>query len=212
VPVSVSNMLDYTVRVRLEAGPDSGLTVKTQPALMVIPPGQQQIKKIEVAAAAAGPAKLRLRLLTPDGAPFPAQATVIIQATHYGTLALVIIGTALGVFVLTSVTRAVRRARKAPREGPSGADPGPGPGPGPDPGTEPEPQEAGQAPRDAGPGPPQAGSTPRDAAAAGRDWRADRGEADNVVTGGAASGHTPAHDAAKETDDYAWAPGRADPH
>ena len=84
---------------------------------MVIPPGQQQIKKVEVAAANVGLATLRLRLVTPDGAPLPAQATVYIQATHYGTLALVIIGTALGIFVLTSVTRAVRRRRRAPPEG-----------------------------------------------------------------------------------------------
>jgi Family of unknown function (DUF6049) len=193
VPVSISNGLGYTVRVKLVAGPNTGITVKSQAPLLVIPPGQQQIKKVEVAAAGVGLATLRLRLATPEGAPLSAHATVYIQATHYGTLALVIIGTALGIFVLTSVTRAVRRRRKQPRGGSSGPDPDPGP----DPGPAPAPQEAGHAPQD----------TARDE----RDWRADRGEADNVVTGGSASGHAPAHDAAKETDDYAWAPGWADP-
>ena len=72
VPVSISNRLGYAVKVMLEAVPSSGLTVKTQPSLMVIPPGQQEIKKVEVAAATVGPAKLRLRLLTPEGVPFPA--------------------------------------------------------------------------------------------------------------------------------------------
>jgi len=201
VPVSISNGLGYTVRVKLEAGPSAGITIKGQPPLLVIPPGQQQIKKVEVAAAGVGLAKLRLRLVTPEGAPLSAQATVYIQATHYGTLALVIIGTALGIFVLTSVTRAVRRRRKQPRAGSSGPDPGPGPGP----------REASPAPQDAGPGRPGAGPGTRDTARDERDWRGDRGEADNVVTGGAASGHAPAHDGAEETDDYAWAPGRADP-
>ncbi len=209
VPVSIYNRLGYPVKVMLQAVPNSGLTVRTQPSLMVIPPGQQVIKKVEVAAATVGPAKLRLRLLTPEGVPFPAQTTVILQATHYGTLALVIIGTALGVFILTAVTRAVRRRRAAPREGPSGS--GPGPGPGPDPGSAPQPQQAGHAPESAGARPQGTGSGIRDAAADGHDWRDDRGEADNVVTGGSASGQPPAHDAAEETDDYAWAPGWADP-
>ncbi len=195
VPVSIYNRLGYAVKVMLEAVPSSGLTVKTRPSLMVIPPGQQVIKKVEVAAATVGPAKLRLRLLTPEGVPFPAQTTVILQATHYGTLALVIIGAALGVFVLTAVTRAVRRRRAAPREGPSGS--GPGPGPGPDPGSAPEPQPAGRAPEDAGRQPRAAGSGARDTVAGEHDWRDDRGEADNVVTEGTASGHPPAHDAAR---------------
>jgi Family of unknown function (DUF6049) len=209
VPVSIYNRLGYPVKVMLQAVPGSGLTVKTQPSLMVIPPGQQVIKKVEVAAATVGPAKLRLRLLTPQGVPFPAQTTVILQATHYGTLALVIIGTALGVFILTAVTRAVRRRRAAPREGPSGS--GPGPGPDPDPGSAPQPQQAGHAPESAGARPRGTGSGVWDAAAGGHDWRDDRGEADNVVTGNPASGRPPAHDAGEETDDYARAPGWADP-
>jgi hypothetical protein len=209
VPVSIYNRLGYPVKVMLQAVPSSGLTVKTPPSLMVIPPGQQVIKKVEVAAATVGPAKLRLRLLTPEGVPFPSGTTVILQATHYGTLALVIIGAALGVFVLTAVTRAVRRRRAAPREGPSGS--GPGPGSGPDPGSAPEPQPAGRAPEDAGRLPRAAGSGARDTVAGEHDWRDDRGEADNVVTEGPVSGRPPAHDAAEETDDYARAPGWADP-
>jgi hypothetical protein len=209
VPVSIYNRLGYPVKVMLEAVPSRGLTVKTPPSLMVIPPGQQMIKKVEVAAATVGPEKLRLRLLTPQGVPFPSQTIVILQATHYGTLALVIIGTALGIFILTVVTRAVQRRRTAPREGPSGS--GPGPGPGPDPGSAPQPQRPSHFPEGAGARPRGTGSGGRDADAGGRDWRDDRGEADNVVTESSASGHPPAHDAAEETDDYAWAPGWADP-
>jgi Family of unknown function (DUF6049) len=211
VPVSITNGLGYTVRVKLEAGPSSGITVKSPPLLLVIPPGQQQIKKIEVAAATAGLATLRLRLVSPEGTPLSAQDTVYIQATHYGTLALVIIGAALAVFILTSVTRAVRR-RRASRDGSAGRGPDPGPAPGPHE-AGPAPQGAGHAARDAGSGPaPQdAGSGPPDTARGEQDWSDGRGEADNVVPGGPISGHAPAHDAAEETDDYARAPGWADP-
>ena len=51
--------------------------------------------------------------------------------------------------------------------------------------------------------------------AAKHDWRNEPGEADTVVTDrftvGHDAAHAPDHDAAEETDDYAWAPGRADP-
>ena len=173
----------------LQAGPERGLTVRTQPSLMVIPPGQQQIKKIEVAAATVGPARLRLRLLTPEGVPSPAQATVIIQATHYGTLALVIIGTALGVFVLTAVTRAVRRGGRRP--GKDRRAPVPAPAAARIPAPRPSRRTDGRKRAD------------RHRRSAGkpitRRWRAGLRSA------------APAHDAAEETDDYAWAPGWADP-
>ena len=45
-----------------------------------------------------------------------------VQATHFGTLALVIIGAALGVFVLTSIRRALTRGR-GDQAGSGGADP-----------------------------------------------------------------------------------------
>jgi hypothetical protein len=92
-----------------------------------------------------------------------------VQATHYGTLALVIIAGALGIFVLTAATRAIRRARRK-RE-------------------------------------PEREAEPADQPA----WPDKPGEADNVVAdGGEAGGHAGAHDPAEETDDYAWAPRRAD--
>jgi hypothetical protein len=172
VPVTISNGLDYPVKVRLQVGPSSGISVKSQPPTMIIQPGQQQSKKVEITASNVGSTTLTLRLLTPQGAPFPAQTTVIIQATHYGTLALVIIGAALGVFVLTSATRAFRRGRRALQD--KSSDP------------------------DAGDGTPSR--------------HQDQGEADTVVAETPATGHTTASDhTAEETDDYAWAPGRADP-
>jgi Family of unknown function (DUF6049) len=142
---------------------------------MVIQPGQQQEKKVEITAANVGSTTLTLRLLTSRGSPFPAQSTVIIQATHYGTLALVVIGGALGVFILTSVARGFRRGRRARRDKSSDSDPGDG----------------------------------------DRPRHEEHGEADTVGAEAPATGRTTAHasdhDAAEETDDYAWAPGWADP-
>jgi Family of unknown function (DUF6049) len=176
VPVSISNGLSYPVKVRLEVGPSRGISVKSQPPPMIIAPGQQQIKKVEITAANVGSTTLTLRLLTPQGVALPTQTTVIIQATHYGTLALVIIGAALAIFVLTSATRALRRRRRAPREKSPESDPG----------RRAEPED---------------GENP--------------GEADTVVGQAPATGpptaHASDHDAAEDTDDYAWAPGRADP-
>jgi Family of unknown function (DUF6049) len=176
VPVSISNGLPYPVKVRLEVGPSRGISVKSQPPPTIVPPGQQQIKKVEITAANVGSTTLTLRLVTPQGVAFPAQTTVIIQATHYGILAEVIIGAAAAVFVLTLAARGFRRGRRARREKSSESDPG----------SEAEP-EADEDPE----------------------------EADTVVAEAPATGRPPAHasdhDAAEETDDYAWAPGRADP-
>jgi Family of unknown function (DUF6049) len=218
VPVSISNGLNYAVNVKLQADPSGGITVRGPPHVVTVPPGQQVIVKISVAATTVGSTVLRLRLLTPQGVPFSAAATVTIQATHYGTLALVIMAAALGVLVLTAVTRGLRR-RGAGRGGGRGArQDGGGGGPG------------GGEPQDAGPQ-PQHGGRPEPQDAAGRpDWPNEPEEADNVVADGFTADHADdgagrhgsghasdqaghqasGHDAAEGTDDYAWAPGRAD--
>jgi hypothetical protein len=195
VPVSISNGLGYAVNVKLQADPGTGIKVAGPAHAVVVPPGQQEIVKLAVTASTVGSTTLRLRLLNPQGVPFPAQTTMTIQATNYGTLALAIIAGALAVLVLTAGAAGFRRGRRR-RHG--GADPAGGP------------RDAGREPRDSG-RPPQAG--------AGRpDWHDEPEEADNVVadafTAGRASDraghHASAHDPAEETDDYAWAPGRAD--
>ncbi len=220
VPVSISNALNYAVNVRLQADPSGGITVRGPPHVVTVPPGQQDIVKISVAATTVGSTALRLRLLTPQGVPFSAAASVTIQATHYGTLALVIMGAALGVLVLTAVTRGLRRrgsgrgGRGARRQ--DGGEDGPGGG--------------GDRPRDAEPEPQRSGG-PEPQDAAGRpDWPNEPEEADNVVADGFTAEHAgdgagrqaggraadqagsqaTGHNAAEGTDDYAWAPGRAD--
>ena len=220
VPVSISNGLNYAVNVKLQADPSGGITVRGPPHVVTVPPGQQDIVKISVAATTVGSTALRLRLLTPQGAPFSAAATVTIQATHYGTLALVIMAAALGVLVLTAVTRGLRRrgsgrGGRGARRQDDGED-----GPGGD----------AARPRDAEPEPQRSGGPEPQDAAGQPDWPNEPEEADNVVADGFTAEHAgdgagrqagrrasdradsqaTGHNAAEGTDDYAWAPGRAD--
>jgi hypothetical protein len=116
VPVSISNRLRYPVLLRLQVSvpPDGRLSVRNTPGVVRVPAGTVATIKLGVSSAAIGSTTLRLSLLTPGGVPLPGRAvTMTVQATHYGTLALVIIGAALGVFMLTSAARAVRRGRAA---------------------------------------------------------------------------------------------------
>ncbi len=181
VPVSISNGLSYAVNVKLQADPSSGITVRGPPHLVTVPQGQQVIVKIAVSATTVGSTELRLRLLTPQGAPFSPAASVTIQATHYGTLALVIMAAALGVLVLTAIARGFRARRARQQDGDTGGSDRAG-------------GEAGGPQDDAG----------------RPDWHNEPEEADNVVQDGFTPDHASGHDAAEGTDDYAWAPRRAD--
>jgi hypothetical protein len=203
VPVSLANRLPYDVRVRLEVAPGGGVTVKKQPRLMLVPAGQQVIVRLQVTASGVGSSNLILSLLTPGGTPIPdARTSMTIQATHYGTLALVIIAGVLGVFMISSGIRTFRRRGRRGRDGASSSDP---------PGASPGPGDVAAAPPDASP-------VARDAAASWPE-RPDRPEgADTVVsdrinTRRAGPRHvSTGHDLAEggETDDYAWTPGWTD--
>ena len=203
VPVTVANRLPYAVRVRLQADPGGGVTVKKQPRLMLVPAGEQVTVRLQVTASGVGSTNLTLSLLTPGGTPIPdARASMTIQATHYGTLALVIIAAVLGVFMISSGIRTFRRRGRRGRDGASGSDP---------PGASPGPGEAAPAAPDASP-------VARDAAASwperpDRPERADTVVSDQVKTRRAGPRHvSTGHDLAEggETDDYAWTPGRTD--
>jgi hypothetical protein len=90
-----------------------------------IPPGATVNVKLNVHAATVGSTTIHLVLVAPDGAVLPGtRVAMTIRATQFGTLALIILAAALGVFMITSATRAIRQGG-----GPRGTDP-PGPGPG----------------------------------------------------------------------------------
>jgi hypothetical protein len=117
VPVSIRNTLGQAVRVRLQVSvPSTGRVVIGNPGkLITVIGGQQKTIKIPVKAAAAGSTTLTLWLTNPGGRPLPGStARVTVEATHFGTMAIVIIGIALAVFVITAIGRAIRRGIRQP--------------------------------------------------------------------------------------------------
>ena len=124
VPISITNRLPGPVKVKLHARvpPDNRLTVGSFDNVVAIPSGKTMTVRVPVHAATVGVTYVTLGLLAPDGAPLPGTLVRLsVHATRFGTLALVIICAALGVFVLTAFARAVRRGR---RDGRGGGEPG----------------------------------------------------------------------------------------
>jgi hypothetical protein len=123
LPVSVSNRLPEPVRVRLVVTPASPgqIQVRKFPRVVTVAPRTQQIIKIPVQATAAGSAALTLRLANAAGRPLPGPpSTMTVTATHFGTLAIVVIVVALVVFVLGAAVRAIRHGAE-PEAGEPGA-------------------------------------------------------------------------------------------
>jgi hypothetical protein len=150
-----------------------------------------------VTATGVGSTALTLRLLTPSGVPIPGTtASVTIQATHYGTLALVIIAGVLGAFMISSGVRTFRRRGRRPQHGAGRGDQGSSP--------------------DAAPAPPERRGEPEKAhvnEVAGRAASRKRAEkSDTVVSDRINAAQANGRDSAEvgETDDYAWTPGWTD--
>jgi hypothetical protein len=123
VPVSVRNNLpeQVTVQVKARVSADDQVTIAPYKRLVKVPGKSQVTVRIPVRAAAAGSKTLTLWLATPEGAALPGKPTSLtVTATHFGTLAIVIISVALVVFVLSAATRAIRRG--GPQDGSAGAE------------------------------------------------------------------------------------------
>jgi Family of unknown function (DUF6049) len=123
VPVSVRNDLpqEVTVRLRASAPAEDQVTIAPYKQLINVPAKSQVTVRIPVRAAAAGSKTLTLWLTTPQGAPLPGPATSLtVTATHFGTLAIVIISVALVVFVLSAAARAIHRG--GPQDGGAGVE------------------------------------------------------------------------------------------
>ena len=133
LPVSISNSLPYPVRVRLHVTLPRGgrITVTLPPGDIDLARNAVVTVKLHIHAATVGSTIIQLSLLTPDGAQLPSRpVSLTVQATHFGTLALAIIGAALGVFLVTSIRRAFRHGRgDAPPPDSGGPDPGDSGGP-----------------------------------------------------------------------------------
>jgi Family of unknown function (DUF6049) len=117
VPVSISNRLGYAVRVRLKVTvPGNGSISSSQPPLRTIAPRTVVSVKLKMKSAQVRLTTVSLSLLTPDGGALPGKPVAMtIRATHFGTLALVILAAALGVFMITSAGRAIRQGSSGPR-------------------------------------------------------------------------------------------------
>jgi hypothetical protein len=123
VPVSIRNTLGQAVRVRLRVSvPSTGRVVIGNPdKLITVAGGEQRTIKIPVKAAEAGSTTLTLWLTNSGGRPLPGStARMTVEATHFGTMAIVIIGIALAVFVITAIGRAIRRGTRQPSGGGDG--------------------------------------------------------------------------------------------
>jgi Family of unknown function (DUF6049) len=120
VPVVIDNRLGYAVTVRLQLSwnqpADGGIRVQQEPqGLITVQADSQQTVHIHVQATQVGATTITVRLLNRDNAPLPSGPVgVTVQATQFGTLAMIILACALGVFVLASAVRAIRRGRPAP--------------------------------------------------------------------------------------------------
>jgi len=133
VPISITNRLPGPVQVRLHARvpADKRLIVESFDNRVSIPPGKTMTIRVPVHASTVGVTYVTLGLLAPDGHPLPGTLVRLsVHATRFGTLALVIMCAALGVFVLTAFARTVRRARRDGRGGgesghPASDPPGP---------------------------------------------------------------------------------------
>ncbi len=121
VPVSIINKLGQPVTVRLLVeAPSSRLTILYKSTPVTIAKFEQKTVAVRVRSSVAGSTVLKLSLLAPNGSPLPGPgAQVTVDATHFGTEALVIVALACGLFVLVSAGRAVRRGRRA-GSGPAG--------------------------------------------------------------------------------------------
>ena len=126
VPVSIRNNLPHAVTVRLHVSVTTPsvdhVTIGWPFNKAITVQGKAQVTvKIPVQAQVAGSTTLTLWLATPQGVPLPGKpAYLTVTATHFGTLAIVIITVALVVFVFSAAARAIRRG--GPQEGGAGLE------------------------------------------------------------------------------------------
>jgi hypothetical protein len=115
VPVSISNDLHTAVQVVLHASAagEGRLSIGSFDGLVTVPAGKTTTIRLPVRALTVGETDVTLVLYSRNGTALPyTQVNLTVRASRFGTLALVIMCVALGVFVLTSSARAIRRSRQ----------------------------------------------------------------------------------------------------
>jgi hypothetical protein len=127
VPVVISNRLNYTVYVRIDdtysQPPGGGLTISQPGGKVTVPAHRQVTTTLHVQATQVGSTTITLRLLNTAGHPLPTPARqVTVQATQFGTFAMIILAAVLGLFVIASAVKAIRRERPEAPENPGPPD------------------------------------------------------------------------------------------
>jgi hypothetical protein len=127
VQVSIDNTLAYPVRVQIQPQiqqpPGGGFQAVQEPSgVITVPPDGQQPVTIHVVATQVGATQITLRLLNPDGQLLAnsSPVRVEVQATQFGNLAMIILASVLGLFVLGSAIRGARRSQPSPSPDNSG--------------------------------------------------------------------------------------------
>ncbi|MQA04362.1 MAG: hypothetical protein GEV07_17110 [Streptosporangiales bacterium] len=118
VPLTIENNLDHpvTVRLSIRSANERRMKVGKLPKSTTIGPRQKTTVKVPMNAASSGVIELRTQLLTPDREPYDTPVTFNVRATVYGSVALIITGSALVVLFAGSGYRVVRRVMRARRQ------------------------------------------------------------------------------------------------
>jgi hypothetical protein len=125
LPVSIQNGLSVAIKVRLQATEpaNSRLTVTgySPKGLITVGAGQTETVRVSVKSGGVGNTTMDLTLYGQDGRPLPnGPVTLSVQSTQFGNTLLIIIFVALGVLILTAITRAIRRGLRDTPDGPGG--------------------------------------------------------------------------------------------
>ncbi|HEY0717977.1 MAG TPA: DUF6049 family protein [Streptosporangiaceae bacterium] len=131
LPVSIGNELPEAIRVQLQASEPPGSRLRvvgyTPPhGLITVGAGQVESVRMSVRSDAVGTTMMKLRLLGKNGRPLGnGPVSLSVHSTQLSSTLLVIIFAALGVLVLTAITRAIRRGLRDAPSDPSDDPPGP---------------------------------------------------------------------------------------
>ncbi len=111
--ITVSNGLPFTVRVRVEITPSSGLRVAPIEAQDVPPLGRRQVR-VSAEVTRSGQFTVQAAVLTPDGELLGPPSRLRVRSTAYGTITLWLTGSAGVLLVVLAARRVLRRVRGEP--------------------------------------------------------------------------------------------------
>ncbi|MBE3010435.1 hypothetical protein IL992_14705 [Microbispora sp. NEAU-D428] len=136
VPVSVANNLDkdIEIKIRVTSGSKARLAIDwdkgvyTTPTTKILAGRSQLVNVPVIVRNGGGDASIAVQLLTADGAKYGGPVRVVVRATGYTGIALVIVGAAVVIMLAAVVMRILRRrSRKAfPFDGPNDEEGPPG--------------------------------------------------------------------------------------